>query len=199
MAITTYAELKTAINSYLDRDDYDVDTLIDLAEARHKTDIRVRDMITISTTSTSARRVSLPAGFLEMIYIRLKTDPVTILDELNIHEMSRKRRETTGKPEYYTIHSDIEFDVTPDDSYTLEMVYYKSFTPLSSTSTTNALLTRSPGAYLYAALIEAEPFGFNDERLPLWNGMYNETRDRLNEMDKNRAGPLISRVVGDTP
>jgi hypothetical protein len=199
MAITTYDELKTAIQNYLDRDDLDEDELIDLAEARHQRDIRIREMITRDSITVDSRQISLPSGFLEMLQIRLLTDPVTVLEEVNIHEMTRIRVETTGKPKWFVEQNEIEFDKSPDDSYSGEILFYKAFTALSDADTSNALLTRAPDAYLYASLLAAEPFIFNDERLPLWEKLYTSARDRLNAVDRKRAGPLVSRVVGDTP
>lgn len=201
MAITTYDELKTEISDHLDRDDLatKVDTFIDLAEARHQRDIRIRDMLTRAQSDAASRYLALPSNFLEMRSLRLLTDPVTVVEEINLHEMNRVRKETTGKPRWYTVHEEIEFDRTPDDTYTAEMFYYANFTALSDSNTSNALLTRAPDVYLYGALVAAEPYLFNDERVTLWARMYREAVDRLNGMDRKRAGPLIQRVVGATP
>lgn len=201
MAITTYAELKTALQNYLDRTDADEDELIDLAEARHKREIRIKEMITRDSSFTVAtRQEALPSGFIEMETFRLLTDPVTVLEEINLHEMNRVREETNGKPKYFTVYgSEIEFDKTPDSSYTGELIYYGELTALDSNNTSNAILSRAPDAYLYAALLAAEPYLFNDERIPVWEKLYTSARDRLNAMDRRRGGPLVSRVVGDTP
>ncbi len=57
--ITTFNELKSSIESYLDRDDIDVEELIQLAEARHERDIRFRGMLT-TATATVSRTLQLP-------------------------------------------------------------------------------------------------------------------------------------------
>ncbi len=36
---------------------------------------------------------------------------------------------------------------------------------------TNWLMANAPGIYLYAALLEAQPFIMNDQRLPVWASM----------------------------
>ena len=56
MSITTYAELKTAIADFLNRDDLSsvVDTFIDLAEARIQREIRHYKMEETDTLSASS-------------------------------------------------------------------------------------------------------------------------------------------------
>jgi hypothetical protein len=203
MALDSYANLKTAIADFLDRDDLtsQVDDFIDLAEARHKREILVREMLARSQASTVGRFLALPTRFEKMKTIRLLTTPVTVLTELNLHEMNWEREETTGKPTFFTVHEEIEFDKTPDDTYTAEIIYYASFLPLSDTNTSNGLLVRAPDAYLYAALSASAPFLTSDERLQTWEQLYGTARDGLLLSDRQaRVGtPLFSRVTGGTP
>jgi len=203
MAITTYSELKTAITDHLDRDDLSsqVDNFIDLAEARFKREIRIREMIEREALTIDERYESLPTGCLEIINLRLLTNPVTVLQELNIHEMNRVRSEGNGKPRRFSIHEQIEFDVTPDQSYSGEVIFYEELTALSDANTSNALLAKAPDAYLYASLLASAPFLLNDERIAIWGGLYKDAKDELNKQARGsrRVGPLISRVAGATP
>lgn len=203
MALDSYANLKTAITNFLDRDDLTgyVDDFIDLAEARHKREIVIRDMIARSQASVTGRFLSLPTRFVMMKTMRLLTTPVTVLEELNLHEMNRERDEVTGKPSFFTVHEEIEFDVTPDDTYTAEMIYYASFVPLDDTNTSNGLLVRAPDAYLYGALVASAPFLTSDERIQTWETLYGIARDGLLIADrKGRYGsPIASRISGSTP
>ena len=56
MALTTYSELKTAIANWLDRSDLDdrIPEFIQLAEARHRRDFKIRRMETRVTANTIA-------------------------------------------------------------------------------------------------------------------------------------------------
>ena len=119
MSLDSYANLKTAVGDHLNRSDLTsyLDDFLDIAEAMHKRDIRVREMIQRDAMTIDERQEAVPAGVLEVISIRLLTTPVTVLEYLNPHEMNRWRQEVTGKPSRYTIHEQIEFDVTPDSSY----------------------------------------------------------------------------------
>lgn len=205
MALDTYSNLKTTIADYVDRDDLaaQIDDFIDLAEARHKREIRIREMQVRAQASASTRFLSLPSGFLEMQTLRLLTDPVTVLTEINFEEMNRARIETTtgGRPRFFTIHEEIEFDKIPDQAYTAEMIYYQAFTPLSDANTTNGLLTRAPDLYLYGALLAAAPFLVEDDRIQVWNGLYEQASDGLKLADRRgrHSGAIASRVFGATP
>lgn len=201
MALDSYAALKIEIENHLEHDleDADADTLIDLAEARHKREVRIRDMITRSSITVDSRQISLPSGFLEMITLRLLTDPVTVLEEVNYYQMNRVRDEGTGKPKWFVVGGEIEFDIAPDDSYSGEIVFYTELTALSSANTSNAILSRAPDLYLYGALLAAEPFLGADERIQVWNSFYTSALAVINGQDRKRAGPLVSRVVGARP
>lgn len=202
MSISTYSELKTAIADFLDRDDLTskVDNFIDLAESYHKRDIRINEMISRSSITVNNRQISLPAGFLECINLRLLTNPVTILDYVNFHEMNRNRQ-ATGKPSYFTITNEIEFDTDPDSSYSGEIVYWKSETALSDANTSNNILTRAPDAYLYGSLIHSAPYLSDDPRIAVWASLYRQAVDGLNNVTRRArsVGPMVSRVTGSTP
>ena len=200
MALDTYANLKAEIASHLDRDNDDtIDSFIDLAEARHKRDVRIREMLTRSSLTVDDRYVALPTGFLEAKTLRLLTTPITVMTYLNQHEMNRVRSSTTGKPTYFTVHSQFEFDKDPDSSYSGEIIYYKSQTALSDSNTSNDILSRAPDLYLYGALVASAPFLLNDERIQVWAELYKEARDRVNLMDRRGVGPLVARAAGATP
>lgn len=214
MALDSYSNLKTAIGNLLDRDDLTsfIDDFIDLAEAQHKLapdrsnpaegGIRIRDMTTRASLTVNARQVSLPSGFLEARHLRLLTDPVTLLAEVTIHEMSRVREEGTGKPAFFSIYgSEVEFDKTPDSSYSGELIYFAELTALSDSNTSNAILTRAPGAYLYGAALHAAPHLMHDERIAVWRSLYASAVGNLNALDvrATKSGPLIARVAGSRP
>lgn len=214
MGLTNYNELKASIADYLDRADLtsQVDDFIDLAEARHKRDIRIREMISrsqviIDAAATDPRFLALPTGFIQSLVFRLLTNEAgndvedNVLEEVALSELTRLRLSATRRPKFFAVHEEIEFDVLPDQDYTAEIVYYGELTPLSDSDPTNALLTRAPDAYLYGSLVASAPFLMNDERLPMWSDLYGATRDTLNKHERRSLhnGPLVSRIAGPTP
>ena len=130
MALTTYSELKTAIANWLDRSDLDdrIPEFIQLAEARHRRDFKIRRMETRVTANTIAdtEYYSLPDNFVAMRNIQLNTDPKTSLEYLTPEQMDRVRAgSNTGKPKAYSIiGNNFQLRPIPDAVYEIEMLYY---------------------------------------------------------------------------
>ena len=189
MALDTYANLKTAIADWLDRSDLTdrIPDFIALAEARLNRELRIRPMEVRSTLTLTAgqRYFALPGGYLQMRNIQLNTNPVTPLEYITPEMLDRLYgSNTTGKPKAYSLIGDeIQLAPIPDTDYTLEVAYYEKFTPLTTDVTTNWLTENAPDVLLYGALIEAEPFVKNDERMPLWLNAYKEAIDKIQKAD----------------
>ena len=203
MAIGTFAELKTAAANWLDRSDLTdrIPEFISLAEARFNRVLRIRDMETVSTaisTTGGTREYSLPTGFVQMKEFHLTTDPLTPLAYITPEMMSRMwAGSTTGKPKVFTIIADnVRLGPSPDAVYTTSMLYYKTFTALSTDNTTSEMLTNNPDVYLYGTLLEAEPFIMNDERVPLWLAAFEKAvSDIQNQDNKDRHSGSQLRVM----
>ena len=203
MALTTYSELKTAVANWLDRSDLDdrIPEFIALAETRHRRDFKIRRMETRVTANTIAdsEYYSLPDNFVAMRNIQLNTDPKTPLEYLTPEQMDRVRGGSSkGKPKAYSIiGNNIQLRPIPDSVYQIEMLYFKYFTALSDSNTTNDMLTFHPDAYLYAALVEAEPYLQNDKRIQVWQGYYDRAKKDIidsNERDRHSGVAPTTRV-----
>ena len=203
MAISTFAELKTAAANWLDRSDLTdrIPEFIALAEARFNRILRIRDMETVSTaisTVGGTREYSLPTGFVQMKEFHLTTEPITPLSYITPEMMSRLwAGSTTGKPQVFTIIADnVRLGPSPDAVYTTSMLYYKTFTALSTDNTTSDMLTKNPDVYLYGTLLEAEPFIMNDERVALWATAFKQAIDDIQNQDnKDRHSGSQLRVM----
>ena len=203
MAIGTFAELKTAAANWLDRSDLTarIPEFIALAEARFNRILRTRDMETVSTaisTSAGTREYSLPTGFVQMKEFHLTTDPLTPLAYITPEMMTRIWAGSgQGKPEVFTIIADnVRLGPNPDAVYTTSMLYYKTFTALSDSATTNDMLTNNPDVYLYGTLLEAEPFIMNDQRVQLWGMAFEKAiGDIQNQDNKDRHSGSQLRVM----
>jgi hypothetical protein len=203
MAIGTFAELKTAAANWLDRSDLTarIPEFIALAEARFNRILRTRDMETVSTaisTAAGTREYSLPTGFVQMKEFHLTTDPLTPLAYITPEMMTRIWAGSgQGKPEVFTIIADnVRLGPNPDAVYTTSMLYYKTFTALSDSATTNDMLTNNPDVYLYGTLLEAEPFIMNDQRVQLWGMAFEKAiGDIQNQDNKDRHSGSQLRVM----
>jgi hypothetical protein len=203
MAIGTFAELKVASANWLDRSDLTdrIPEFISLAEARFNRVLRIRDMETVSTaisTAAGTREYDLPTGFVQMKEFHLSTDPITPLAYITPEMMSRMQAGSSkSKPQVFTIIADkVRLGPNPDAVYTTSMLYYKAFTALSDSATTNDMLTNNPDVYLYGTLLEAEPFIMNDERVPLWLAAFEKAvSDIQNQDNKDRHSGSQLRVM----
>ena len=203
MAITTFSELKTAVANWLDRSDLTdrIPEFIALAEARHRRDFKIRRMETRVTANTIADTefYTLPDNYVAMRNIQLNTSTKTPLEYLTPEQMDRVRvGSTTGKPKAYSIIGNtFQLRHIPHSVYEIEMLYYKYFTGLSDSNTTNDMLTYHPDAYLYAVLLEAAPYLQNDKRIALWLQAYEIARKAIidsNERDRHSGVAPTTRI-----
>ena len=194
MALGTYTELKDAIADWLDRSDLTarIPDFIALAEARINRELRIRPMEVRSTmyTTVDQQYFNLPGGYIQMRNIQLNTNPTTPLEYITPEMLDRLYgSSTTGKPRAYTLIGDeIQLAPIPDSAYQLEMAFYEKFTPLgdgsAGTVTSNWLTANAPDVLLYGALMEAEPFIKNDERIPVWLNGYSNAINKLQQQDQ---------------
>ena len=203
MAISNYSELKSAIADWLDRTDLtdSIPDFITLAETRHRRDFKIRRMETRVTANTivDSEYYTLPDNFVAMRNIQLNTNPKASLGYLTPEQMDRIHAGSTkGKPKAYSIiGNNIQLRPLPDSVYQIEMLYFKYFTPLSDSNTTNDMLTYHPDAYLYGALVEAEPYLQNDKRIQVWAGYYERAKKDIidsNERDRHSGVTPTTRI-----
>ena len=152
-----------------------------------------------ANTIADTEYYSLPDNFVAMRNIQLNTDPKTSLEYLTPEQMDRVRAgSNTGKPKAYSIiGNNFQLRPIPDAVYEIEMLYYKYFTALSDSNTTNDMLTYHADLYLYGALVEAEPYLQNDKRIQTWAGFYDRAKQDLittNERDRHSGVAPTTRI-----
>ena len=121
----------------------------------------------------------------------LETHPVTTLEYLTPEALNAKRAASTanGKPLFYTmIGTEIQVYPVPSGDYTAEMVYYSKIPSLSDSETTNWLLTLAPDIYLYGALMQSAPYLQDDNRLSVWNALYQKKIEDIYISDQRTTG-----------
>ena len=170
MAITTYAELQTALGDWLNRADLDqkIPDFIRLAESTLNDVLRSADMVTQSTSiPITSGRATLPADALEIVYAQVASSEDEPLEQITPQQLTMLRRTRTrnaANPRFYAIVGrDIVVTPTPA-SGSLDLDYYQRLPVLSDSNTTNWLLTDSPHIYLYTSLLHATPFLMDDAR-----------------------------------
>ena len=203
MAITTYAELQTAVKNWSKRNDLDsiIPDFIRLAELLVNRNLRIRKMETRVTTNTVASQeyYGLPINFLQMRSFKLNTSPLTDLDYLTPEMMDRTwAGSITGKPRAYTIVGDeVRLGAKPDAVYEMEMLYYQAPTSLSDSNTSNFMLTANPDVLVYASLIELNSYSANDTAIMKYTQLFNEAINAIqteDDRDRTSGGALQVRA-----
>lgn len=100
-------------------------------------------------------------------------------------------------PRIFTIEGST-LKVMPLSGTPLEFDYYQAIPSLVSAST-NWLMTAHPDLYLFGSMCEAEAFGVNDERMPMWKARRDEIFEEIIMRDRQTRGPSYVRVFGATP
>jgi len=203
MALSTYTELKASVADWLNRSDLTaaIPDFISLAEAQMERVLRTRQMIVRSNASFNVEFGATPADFLEVKSFKLSgTNPITPLSFLTIDAMDLEssKLSATGKPRFFSVvGTQFRLAPTPDTNYATELTYYAKLSKLSVSVSTNFILDSSPDAYLYGSLLQAAPYLQDDNRIPVWAGLYERALTDLQVADDRGAtsgGALLTRA-----
>lgn len=194
--VTTYSGLVASVSDWLNRSDLDskIPDFIALLEARLNRELRVPDMedeVTLITDSENAN--SLPTDFLEARALYLDVSPRIIMRQVSMDGI-RELGPITGSPEVYAVSGGFLFVApVPTDSLGLHLNYYQKIPALSSDNEINWLISAHPDVYLWGALVMAEAFLWNDERVPGWKSLWDEAIESLKRHGaKARHGGSLS-------
>ena len=94
----------------------------------------------------------------------------------------------TSKPQFYADYDYQHWLITPTPAaaQTLEILYYEQPRFLGEDFQTNWITEYIPDALLYATLLEATPFLKKDERITMWQGLYERAASAINGEDMKR-------------
>ena len=217
MPVTTYAELKTEIQSWLGDDDVaDVtDSFIAVCENNMRRNLRVDELISrdesvaiAADTRTLTLSSTLTDSYQDMKFVRLRrpTGEEAVffpnLIQLTQAELTDQSTETAWRPQYFNVTGDVlEFERPTDRAYDADFYYYKKFAALSDANTSNEILANYPDLYLWGSLVAAAPFIDNDERTAVWTQFYNGAMADIRKADvkKTISGPIRPRTRGKPP
>jgi hypothetical protein len=95
----------------------------------------------------------------------------------------------TGTPAYYAEYNFTHFLVvpTPNAAYPFELAYWELPEPIDTGNQTNWLTQYAPDLLLYATLLETAPFLKTDERIQVWQQMYDRAAKALGAEDAQRG------------
>jgi hypothetical protein len=197
MDLSTYSGLQAAIASYLNRADLapQVPTFIALAQAQINRKLRVNEMLERRTVTPSGDYIKLPPDWLAHNALAMTSPNRGHLQFVTPSNYERLRAASQPGPTkfYSVIGSNIVLFPAPGSDNQIEITYYAKVPALTDEAPSNWLLDRSPDVYLYGALVQAEPYLMNDERVMLWASAFDKAIGEMQiESEKARfpAGGL---------
>lgn len=218
MALNNYANLKASIINWSHRNDVNneiIDDFIDICETEMYKDsedgsagLVVRGMETRATASASTRFLALPTQDISgnsVTFLKMRKLKITSGGrDYDVRYKSPEAMEvnaSNGRPRYFTITSQIEFDRVPDSTYTVEMNYYATAVSLDDTNTTNTILTNFPTIYLYGGLYALFQWAHNADKAEYWYIKFRNAITSANKRDRRgRLGPAPAmQKEGSTP
>jgi hypothetical protein len=204
---SSYVDFRNQIGTLLDGDDISqsdlsvqvLDLIIGAGEVRIYRDIRSSCQDTQLAITSVGNSAPLPGDYLE-----LKGAPFTAKFRTATYEpwqVIQNALQTSSTTASNVMHYSFEGDAmifypAQGDGTLINGRYYKRFTDISSGL--NALFTRHPDLFIYAALSESAPFLGEMTRLPIWQGKYGELAQSANEQERRRVtrgSKLATRVA----
>ena len=202
---TTFTTLKEDIRRYLERGFtlasdqlvYEqIPRLINLAERRIARELKVEGLINVLTGTMSPGLAVYPKPDRWRSTVSFNFGTGDQSNEYNqlfprSYEYVRSywpNRDQTDVPLFYAEYDYNNWIVapTPDQAYPFEVLVYQLLPLLDETNQTNWLTDYAPQVLLYASLLEATPFLKNDERIPVWQQMYDRSAQALNGEDLSK-------------
>lgn len=199
---TTFTTLKEDVQRYLERgatmstDPVMVEQLprlINLAERRIARELKVQGFINVVTgTLTPGQSVyPKPDRWRDTVSVNIGTGAGSNTRKqiyARGYEYARQYwpdESATGEPVFYADYDYTHwlFAPSPDAAYPFEILYYELPPLLDENVQTNWLTEFAPQLLLYGTLLEATPFLKNDERIQVWQTMYDRSAAMLNGED----------------
>ncbi len=211
MSITTYAELKTALDNWNNHTLFQAreGEFIALFEATANARLRVRQQVTSSNLVPSNGVCTLPTDFLEWRRVTRLTGTVpqdmTWMEPGLLQVTYPQQVQIISPPQhsvpaaFFTIEGSSLLVRPIDDGSNVQLSYYQKIPALSDSATTNWLLTAFPNLYLFGSLVEASMFGVNDERAALWKARRDEIFEEIEKVSRAGQGVGAMHVMAATP
>ena len=192
--ITSYASLQANIADWLNRTDLTaaIPTFIQLAESSIKRRLKTRHKTRYEfDTEADVGSYTMPtanAGAYAIVVTAPAGDEggIDMVAPQHLWANRRLNKGITDRPVMGCIIGDtLLLSPLPDGAYTMELIY-EGFSVLSDVNTTNYVLDDYPDLYLCGALLEAEPYLHNDQRIQVWERKYEKALKEL-ELAQDRA------------
>lgn len=203
MATTmTFTTLKQDVQRYLERGNTlasdpivfeQIPRLINLAERRIARELKIEGFINVVTGTLSSGQSVYPKPdrWRDTVSMSIGTGAGNNTRKVlfsRVYEYLRSYWPNALETDTPLFYSDYDYShwllaPTPNADYPFEILYYELPPLLDESVQTNWITEYAPQLLLYGTLVEATPFLKNDERIPVWQSMYDRAAAMLNGED----------------
>lgn len=204
----TFDSLQTDLRQYLERGTsvdptvFDqLPRLINLAERQLANSLKILGFVNVVTDTFTIGQsvVPKPDRWRDTISINFGVGVTQIRTPLfpRVYEYLRAYwpdEDLTDQPKFYADYDYFNWLIAPsaDFAYPFEVNYWELPALLDGANQTNWTTDFAPNSLLHGALLQATPFLNNDERIPVWQGIYDRDVMILEAQDVKR---IIDRSV----
>ncbi len=207
MTIASYSDLTSAISNWIARDDLtaNIPDFITLFETEANRRLRVRQMmVTQSTTPSSGGVFSLPSDYLQWVKVTWTGSLRRDLDYVHPSYLASEFPDSPANvPRVFTVlgttDSVGQVQLMPTDDTPVDFTYWQKITSLSTSNTSNWLLTAHPDVYLAGALVEANVFVKDYDTVAVWKSKRDAIIDQITMLDQKTRAPAYIRPLGRNP
>lgn len=205
MTISDFNSLQSAIADLCNRTDLTavIPQFIQEAEVEIGQDVRRTEALAQYTINDVTWPI--PSTIKELRSIRLVSGSPAFdlaLKNMTPEELAEQRAlqlNTAGRPlNFSVIGPNVMFDVTPDQSYTIEVSFIEALSPLSDANPTNTVLSDAPTIYLYGAMVHAAVYlQYDAPVVQTYQALYDRLVQKYNllrEREKYGASLKIGRL-----
>ena len=207
----TFDSLLTDMRQYLERGTsvdptvFDqLPRLINLAERQLANSLKILGFVSIVTDTLTIGQsvIAKPDRWRDTISISIGVGSTQIRTPIfpRVYEYARRYwpdEDLTDQPRFYADYGYFNWLFVPsaDFAYPFEVNFWELPALLDSTNQTNWSSDFAPNALLHGSLLQAAPFLKNDERIPVWQSIYDRDVMILEQQDVKR---IIDRTVTRT-
>jgi hypothetical protein len=188
----TYDSLVQNIIDYMERNDADfiaqIPNLIALAESSIAAELKTfMQLIVVETNLTAAvTTLNKPARWRKTVSMKINGQPILLRSQDYVAQYLSESGQ--GQPLYYADYdyNNWNFAPSPDQSYSVEIIYFAEIQPLDENNQQNLWTAVAPQAMLYGTLLQAQGYLKALDKLPVWKQYYTDAIQSLKKEDNIR-------------
>lgn len=208
--VTSYSTLLTAVQDFLLRPDlssFAPNFVQNWEERFYRQPKNFGRWMEVSTSGTiAAGVVAVPAAYLGLKYAYVDGNPASRLDRVSLNQLygTYPRNGRTDVPAWISRDAgNFVFGPEPDDTYTINYIYWAKPTVMRSYTTGGAdaaahwIIVNAPDLALYGSLREASAFLKSDERVPMWNLAYEQALEDYRQLQREEdvSGSPLQEIL----